>query len=148
MDTRAIFGGRPCSLMMQRTHQALSWASVNTTVSLDENELVKSVSKEKAYHRACSPYIDDSLHVAHRACAESSWQNLLGVFKAVNIQLSSTDGHICPPSRTMRALGFDLDLDKGTVSLLLYKLHEMLQLANAILLAEQVTKHDIKRLLG
>ena len=148
MDTRAIFGGRPCSLMMQRTHQALAWASVNSTVSLDENELSKSVCKEKAYQRACSPYIDDSLHVAHRACAESSWHNLLRVFKAVNIQLSSTEGHICPPSRSMRALGFDLDLDKGTVSLPLHKLHEMLQLADSILRAEQVTKHDIKRLLG
>ena len=123
MDTRAIFGGRPCALMMQRTLQALAWVGVNADVTLDPEQLSLSVCKEKSHHRACSPYIDDSLLVSHRACAGSSWQNLLAVFKAANIQLSTTEGHICPPSRSMRALGFDIDLDKGTVSLPINKLH-------------------------
>ena len=148
MDTRAIFGGRPCSLMMQRTHQGLSWAGMNTDVEIDKNELASSVNKDLALYRACTPYIDDSLQAAHKACAASSWSNLLNVFAAANIQLSTTEGHVCPPSRSMRALGFDIDLDSGTISLPLHKLHEMLDFTNFVLTSGQVTRQDIKRLLG
>ena len=133
IDTRAIFGGRPCSLFMQRTHQGLAWAATQTSVDIDQNQLALAIDKEKAYHRACSPYIDDSLQVAHRACANSYWQNLLNIFSAANIQLSTTEGHICPPSRVMTALGFVLDLDKGTVSLPQHKLFEMLDFAAYVL---------------
>ena len=148
MDSRAIFGGRPCSLMMQRTHQALAWVAVNTTVVIDKQELANSSNPNLASTRACAPYIDDSLHVAHKACSQSSWDNLLAVFAASSIQLSQTEGHMCPPSRSMRALGFDLDLDAGTISLPLHKLHEMLDFAYHVLQANQVTRQDIKRLLG
>ena len=48
----------------------------------------------------------------------------------------------------MRALGFDIDLDSETISLPLHKLHEMLDFTNYVLLAGQVTRQDIKRLLG
>ena len=148
MDTRAIFGGRPCALMMQRTHQGLAWISINTTTTIDESELLKSEDQNFASAKACSPYIDDSLQVAHRACAQSAWENLLSVFKATNVKLSTTEGHICPPSRSMRALGFDLDLDAGTVSLPIHKLHEMLEFTSHVLHRGSVTRHDIKRLLG
>ena len=80
MDTRAIFGGRPCSLMMQRTHQALAWAGTNTDVQVDDEELSTSVNKDLSLYRACTPYIDDSLQAAHKACAKSSLDNLLNVF--------------------------------------------------------------------
>ena len=39
MDTRAIFGGHPCCMMMQRMHQGLAWAGVNTSVDLDPTQL-------------------------------------------------------------------------------------------------------------
>ena len=148
MDTRAIFGGRPCSSMMQRTHQGLAWVSTNTDVTVDESQLAQSLDKNRAKYRACSPYIDDSLQVAHRACAKSAWENLLTVFQASNIQLSSTEGHVCPPSRYMKALGFDLDLDAGTVSLPISKLHEMLDFVSQVLHRGTVTRQDLKRLLG
>ena len=148
MDTRAIFGGRPCSSFMQITHQALAWAAVNASVSINQQALDSSSSTDKAYSRACSPYIDDSLLVAHKACASSVWDNLLAVFNSANVKLSSTEGHVCPPSRVMRALGFDIDLDSGTVSLPLHKLHEMLDFANFLLSSPVVTRQDIKKLLG
>ena len=148
VDSRAIFGGRPCSQFMQRTHQALPWVAVNSSVSLDQNQLLKSHSVDTAASRACAPYIDDSLLAAHRACAASAWQNLLNVFSASNVSLSTTEGHVCPPSRQMRALGFDIDLDQGTVSLPQEKLQEMLQFAQTILDSSSVTRQDLKRLLG
>ena len=98
--------------------------------------------------RACSPYIDDSLMVAHKACANSAWNNLLVTLQAANVKLSTTEGHICPPARSMRALGFDIDLDLGTVSLPIHKLHEMLDFVSYVLQAPFVTRHDIKKLLG
>ena len=48
----------------------------------------------------------------------------------------------------MRALGFDIDLDVGTVSLPIYKLHEMIDFASQVLQRGIVTRQDIKRLLG
>ena len=149
LDTRAIFGGRPCSLMMQRTHQALAWAGVNTAVSINHDVMASSTNQQHSYYRANTPYIDDSLLVAHISCADSSaWENILAVFKAANIQLSLTEGHVCPPSRKMRALGFDLDLNEGTISLPIHKLHEMLEFASYIMNANQITKQDIKKLIG
>ena len=148
MDTRAIFGGRPCALIMQRTHQALAWAGVNVAPKVKQHLLSSSSSPDSAYHRACSPYIDDSLFVAHKACADSAWENLLTVFDAANVKLSTTEGHVSPPSRSMRALGFELDLDQGTISIPSHKLLEMLDFARFILEASAVTRHDIKKLLG
>ena len=148
MDTRAIFGGRPCALIMQRTHQALAWAGVNVSVNIGQQQLSSSSSSDAAYARACSSYIDDSLFVAHRACADSAWENLLTVFAAANVKLSTTEGHVSPPSRAMRALGFDIDLDLGTISIPNHKLHEMLEFASFILASTVITRHDIKKLLG
>ena len=134
--------------MMQRSHQDLAWVSTNTTVTINESKLAESTNKSHANHRACSPYIDDSLQVSHKACATSAWENLLAVFQATNVKLSATEGHVCPPSRSMRALGFDLDLDSGTISLPIHKLHEMLDFASHFHQRGTVTRQDIKRLLG
>ena len=146
MDTRAILGGRPCSLFMQRFHQALAWASMNTSVSLDKS--FSASTDPKQHYRACSPYIDDSLLAAHKACAASAWDNLLAVFSAANVQLSTTDDHICPPTRSMRALGFEIDLDAGTISIPVAKLEEMLAYAQNLLQSPYVTRQDLKKLLG
>ena len=129
MDTRAIFGGRPCAMIMQRTHQALAWAGVNITPEINPLLLSSAMSPAAAYDRACSPYIDDSLFVAHKACADSAWKNLLTVFDAANVKLSTTEGHVSPPSRSMTALGFELDLDLGTISIQSHNLFEMLDFA-------------------
>ena len=101
-----------------------------------------------ASYRANSPYIDDSLLVAHRACANSAWDNLHNVLSAANIKLSSTEGHVCPPTHCMRALGFDINLDEGTISLPQHKLQEMLEFAAYVLEADQITRQDIKKLVG
>ena len=148
LDTRAVFGGRPCCSMMQRTHQALAWAGINTAVSIDQAELELSRNPLLSSHRSCSPYVDDSLLAAHRACSSSVWANLLAVFEATNIQLSTTEGHICPPSRSMRALGFDVDLDSVSVSIPRHKLDEMIEFVQMILSKDSVSRHEIKRLLG
>ena len=133
LDTRAIFGGRTCASMMQRTHQALAWAGINTSVAIDQTQLSLSSNPDHAAHRSCALYIDDALVAVHRACASSTWTNLLAVFTAANIQLSTTEGHVSPPSRSLRALGFDINLDQGTVAIPPHKMAEMLEFANLVL---------------
>ena len=133
---------------MQRTHHALAWAAINTSVDIDQAQLLLSSNPDLAARRACAPYIDDALVAVHRASADSTWSNLLAVFAAANVQLSTTEGHVSPPSRSLRALGFDIDLDKGTVAIPQHKMVEMLEFANLILSHDSVTRQDIKRLLG
>jgi hypothetical protein len=148
MDTRAIFGGRPCGLFMQRTNQALSWAAVGTMVTTDPDLTAKSHEPLHAAYRGITNYIDDALFTAHQACADSAWQNLLTVYDAANIQLSSTPGHVSPPGRQVRALGFDVDCDTGILSIPADKLQEMVSFAGALLNAGHATRHQIKQLLG
>ena len=148
MDTRAIFGGRPCGLFMQRTNQALAWAAVNTSISVDEDLAGKSSNPARAAWRGISPYIDDALVVAHAACADATWRNLLSVYEATNVKLSTTPGHVSPPGRRVRALGFDVDCDTGFMSIPRAKLNEMLQFAAALLAKGSATYLQLKQLLG
>ena len=148
MDTRAIFGGRTSGTFMQRFHQSLAYASMQFCVNIDEAELCKSVDKSKASYRSYCPYVDDGLVAMHRACASSYWSNLQSVYEATNVKLSLTPGHVSPPGRTLRALGFDVDCDAGTLSLPEPKLQEMLQFVDKFLIQESVTILEIKQLLG
>ena len=83
--------------------------------------------------RSCSTYIDDSLVVANRAVMSSVWDNLLRVHKLSNVALSSTPGHLSEPSWKVTALGFEVDLDAGTVSLPEGKLGELVDMARTAL---------------
>ena len=148
MDTRAIFGGRPCGLFMQRTNQALTRAAALATTPVHEELARASVNPDRAAWRAISPYIDDALVVAHRACAAGVWDNLLAVYEAANIKLSTTAGHVSNPSRQVRALGFHVDCDTGFVSIPPGKLNEMLVLVANLIEAGVATPLQVKQLLG
>ena len=121
---------------------------MQTSISVDEDVLESCSSNGLQFYHSCSPYIDDSLLACHKACAASAWSNLLSVFSTANIHQSSTPGHVCPPSRSMQALGFDIDLDAGTVSIPSHKLQEMIEFAQLLLEAPAVTRQDIKKILG
>ena len=148
MDIRAIFGGCPCRGFMQRFDQALTWAAVNTSVDVEPSVASLTPSSSSPQFRACAPYIDDGLCVMHKACASSAWDNLLAVYKAANVKLSSTPGHISPPARILRALGFDVDCDSGTVAIPTHKVGEMVDLAKRIAARRSSTRHELKQLLG
>ena len=144
LDSRGIFGSRPCGSFMQRSNQALGWTIVNTKVDVTCSE----PGNTKSTIRSISTYIDDSLIAAHRSIMTSVWKNVLGVHKAANVDLSSTDGHLSEPARTVVALGFLVDCDEGTLSVPQPKLDELLILANSLLLTGQASVHHLKVLVG
>ena len=148
LDTRGIFGCRPCGSFKQRENQAIAYAAVNMSVVIDQEALEKSVNVEKQAVRGTSTYIDDTLLAAHKACAVSAWQNVLGANEAANIKLSTTPGHVSPPGRSVIALGFLVDCDSGSVSLPPEKLGEMLVLAAQVLEAGSCTRKTLQMLLG
>ena len=117
LDTRGIFGSRPCSTFMQRSNQALAWSIVNTEVKIDKAQLELSSNKLNATTRAITTYIDDSLLAIHRAVSSSVWSNVGQIHRSVNITMSNTPGHMSPPNRSMLALGFLVDCDSRTISI-------------------------------
>ena len=73
LDMRGIFGARLCGYFMQRENQGLGWATMATSVVVDEDEISKSTNVDKSENRSVTTYIDDSLTATHRACARSVW---------------------------------------------------------------------------
>ena len=148
MDTRGIFGSRPCGMFMQRSNQAIAWTIVNTSVVVDGVEDLDAEIQSSSSMRCITTYIDDSLVAAHRACMSSVWSNVLGVHDAMNVTLSETEGHLSPPGRSVIALGFEVDCDAQTLSIPIQKLDEMLVLVSKMISTRSTTVHEMKVLLG
>ena len=62
--------------------------------------------------------------------------------------LSTTPGHVSPPTRSLCALGFIVDCDLGTVAIPAHKVAEMVDLAQTVATRRTSTRHELKQLLG
>ena len=158
IDSKGIFGVKTMAPIQQHLHQAVLAAAHKLEVDLAPPSAPPApsppqsgapvVSSEKSAYRCTLPYIDGGLMVLHRDVAASFWRNVLTVFKAFNIKISSTQSHICPPARQITALGFDIDLDQGTISIPQAKITELITWLLYIKGKEEVALSDMKKLLG
>ena len=65
MDTRAIFGGRPCGGFMQRFNQAVTWAAVNTAISLELSPSLSSCSMSLSHEKPFRAVDSSTLSPSH-----------------------------------------------------------------------------------
>ena len=157
IDSKGIFGVKTMAPIQQHLHQAVLAAAHKLEVDLVPPVPATSPPLQPAgpsagaagsSYRCTLPYIDDGLFVLHRAVAASFWRNVLTVFRAFNLKISTTVSHICPPARKITALGFDIDLDLGTISIPPEKITELITWLLFIKGREEVALSDMKKLVG
>ena len=107
IDAKGIFGVKSMAAVQQHLHQAVLAVAHQLQVkplgqdqpAPEPHQLQTSGEPDQSAYRATLPYIDDGLLVMHKAVAEAFWRNIRAVFKVLNIKISETSSHICPPSQ-------------------------------------------------
>ena len=142
IDTKGMFGVKSMAAIQQRTHSGVTWAAHQLDVDIDFS---LPLDKQR---RASMPYIDDNLMVASASVASSFWENNLQVFSSLNVKLSTTPGHVSPPARQMKALGFNVDLDNNELSIPIEKIQELCVWLDFVGSKANLPRSDLKKLLG
>ena len=158
IDSKGIFGVKTMAPIQQYLHQAVLAAAHKLEVVVAPASSSSSSSPLRpgspvagtggSAYRCTLPYIDDGLIILHKDVAASFWANVIAVFEAFNIKISATQAHVCPPARRITVLGFDIDLDQGTISIPQAKIEELVTWLLYIKGKAEVALSDMKKLLG
>ena len=89
------------------------------------------------------PYIDDSIAVAPSHLADYQYEQFNSLCCSLGITLSSTPGHLVPPSSSCTALGLHYDLEANTISLPSSKVTALLSTLHAWRSKTQVTEKQL-----
>ena len=132
IDTALSFGNRGAALCAQRFIWAITWMFRTQTPPEPGVQNSGSSCRCKG-HCLCGDleaqgYIDDDIGLGPEHLAQHQFDSFLQLAKDLDLRLSTTPGHISPPSPQCVALGILYDLDANTVSLPADKVTSLLSL--------------------
>ena len=152
LDMAFSFGNRRAMVAAQRMSEAIAWVY--------RTRLPVAPGKENP-RRSCTcpdickcggnrikPYVDDFLEMFPRSLAIYLWNLLLDLVQELGLPLSSTPGHVVPPSQQFLGLGWAFDLATNTVAVPEDKLVELQEILGSWEHRCNASLKDLQRLLG
>ena len=93
-------------------------------------------------------YIDDLIGISPDFLADLQWTRLQELLKHLGFKLSTTPGHLVPPSECFTALGIEFNIPVNLVRIPINKLEKGAELLNQWHGKEYASKHELQVLLG
>ena len=152
LDRCWCFGNRGCCQSSQRFSAAVSWffrCRVPPAPGVANSGLAcRCPHTCLCGDNECCPYIDDSIAIVVESNATWLYNSFIELTKKLTLQLSTTPGHISPPSTTVVALGVEYDTRENRISLPQAKLEALLALLQEWLDRDTATSRELASLVG
>ena len=152
LDRCLSFGNRGSALAAQRFIWAVSWM-YRTQIPPHQGSYNAGFKCRCLAHCECGdncsdPYIDDVIAVSPEALAADNFSSFLALADHLGLRLSTTPGHISPPSTVCVALGLEYDTVANTVSLPQAKLSALVELLQSWLDRPKATDRELASVAG
>jgi hypothetical protein len=151
-DRSWSFRNRGACMGSQRFSSAVAWL-FRTQVApapgqVNSGENCQCPSTCECGDNECFPYIDDNIIVCYEEVAWFLYHSFINLVERLNLQLSTTPGHITTPAYTCVALGVEYDLESNIISLPDVKLEALANLLEVWLVKEAATRKELDSLAG
>ena len=152
LDLAYSFGNRGAALVAQRVIWALCYL-YRCKVSPRPNVTNSGTSCRCRSHCSCGQnsavaYIDDVVAVCPEHLADYLFNEFIQMCNRLDVTLSTTPGHIVPPSAVCTALGLEYNLDKNTVRLPRDKLFALIDLLSSWMSRSEASEKNLCSLAG
>ena len=152
IDAAMSFGNRAASLCAQRVMWSIVWlfrTRVDPQPGIQNSGILCSCPDHCEHGDICAcGYVDDTITVAPEPYAQHQYQAFIDLCSKLGLRLSTSPGHLSPPSSQCVALGLLYNLDDNTVSLPPKKLEALLALLDEWLARKFATDRQFASLCG
>ena len=152
LDAALSFGNRGSALAAQRFMWAVAWM-YRTRVPPHQGSFNQGHSCRCTGHCDCGEnsalvYIDDTLGFSPQCLANDNFSSFLALADHLGLRMSTTEGHMSPPSTVCICLGLEYDTVANTVSLPQEKVTAFTAMLQDWLTKTQTTEKQLASLAG